>query len=61
MVDVASLPAGGLATMNATAAIQAATLVHAAAVVPMHYGRVPFTGGAGQKLAAAWGGITVLA
>jgi L-ascorbate metabolism protein UlaG (beta-lactamase superfamily) len=60
-VDVALLPVGGLATMNATAAVQAARLVHAAVVVPVHYGKVPFTGGAGRKFAAAWSGITVLA
>ena len=60
-VDVALLPAGGLATMNALAAVQAAGLVHATVGVPMHYGKVPFTGGAGRKFAAAWGGITVLA
>jgi len=60
-VDVALLPVGGLATMNAAAAVQAAGLMHAAVAVPMHYGTVPFSGGAGRKFAAAWGGITVLA
>ncbi|GEM_PF-5656224 len=48
-VDVALLPAGGLATMNATAAVQAAGLVHAVVVVPMHYGKIPFSGGAGRN------------
>lgn len=60
-VDVALLPTGGMATMNALAAVQAAGLVHAAVVVPMHYGKVPFTRGAGRKFVAAWSGITVLA
>lgn len=59
-VDVALLPAGGMATMNAAEAARAAALVHAAVAVPMHYGLIPFTGKAGQKFAAAWNGTTVL-
>jgi L-ascorbate metabolism protein UlaG (beta-lactamase superfamily) len=60
-VDVALLPVGGLATMNAPAAVQAAGLIHATVVVPMHYGKVPFTGSAGRKFARLWAGTSVLA
>ena len=58
--DVALLPVGGLATMNARSAAEAARLIGAKVVVPMHYGKVPFSGGAGQKFAALFQGVTVL-
>ncbi len=59
--DVALLPAGGMATMNPETAARAAALVGAHVAVPMHYGRLPFTGGAGRKFARLWAGTTVLA
>jgi L-ascorbate metabolism protein UlaG (beta-lactamase superfamily) len=55
--DVALLPAGGLATMNAA---RAAGIVGASVAVPMHYGKVPFTAGAGRKFARLWAGASVL-
>ena len=59
--DVALLPAGGMVTMNPETAARAAALVGAQVAVPMHYGRLPFSGGAGRKFARLWAGTTVLA
>ena len=58
---IALLPAGGMVTMNPETAARAAALVGAQVAVPMHYGRLPFTGGAGRKFARLWAGTTVLA
>lgn len=59
-VDLALLPAGGVFTMNPAAAARAAALVKAAVAVPMHYGMIPFSGGAGKAFARAHAGQTVL-
>jgi len=59
--DIALLPAGGMATMNAAAAAQAAGLLGAKVAVPMHYALISFSGGAGKKFAQLWSGTTVLA
>lgn len=58
--DVALLPVGGLFTMNPAEAAQAAAGWGSPAVVPMHYGRLPFTHGAGRAFARLWSGTSVL-
>jgi L-ascorbate metabolism protein UlaG (beta-lactamase superfamily) len=58
--DVALLPVGGGPTMGLRDALEAARVVGARVVVPMHYGRLPFTGGAGRAFARQWTGTTVL-
>ena len=59
-VDVALLPVGGLFTMGKKEALQAAEALQPQVVVPMHYGRLPFTGGAGRAFARAWSGLSVV-
>ncbi len=61
VADVALLPVGGLVTMNPVQASQAARELKAKVVVPMHYGKLPFTRQAGKKFASLFEGITVLA
>jgi L-ascorbate metabolism protein UlaG (beta-lactamase superfamily) len=58
--DVALLPVGGFFTMNVRAAATTADRIGAQVVVPMHYGKVPFTQGAGRRFARQWPGTTVL-
>ena len=58
--DVALLPVGGLATMNVTEAVRAAGVIGARVTIPIHYGTIPFTGGAGREFARLWTGTTVL-
>ena len=58
--DVVFLPAGGLFTMNAKKAAEAARILGAKVAVPMHYGMLPLTGKAGRQFAAFRDGITVL-
>jgi L-ascorbate metabolism protein UlaG (beta-lactamase superfamily) len=56
--DIALLPIGGLFTMNAKEAVHAAEMIKPRVVVPMHYGFIPGTKGAGRKFAKMWPGVT---
>ncbi|HEX3046765.1 MAG TPA: MBL fold metallo-hydrolase [Bacillota bacterium] len=56
--DIALLPMGGLFTMNVKGALEAVELIKPQIVVPMHYGFLPGTKGAGRKFAKMWSGVT---
>jgi L-ascorbate metabolism protein UlaG (beta-lactamase superfamily) len=58
--DVSLLPVGGMATMNVAEAVRAAGVIGASVTIPIHYGTIPFTAGAGRKFARLWTGTTVI-